>query len=204
MIREEGTGNREQGTGNRMKSIKQFFNKISGRTASRPACSQFPVPSSLFPVPFSLSGFTLIELLVVIAMLSILIGSVGSGIAQSRRRAQIAKATQDAKEITNAILGFRNYAKDRSLVNYATGGWKETDEGSLKMILGGETSESGDRVPVLYNAHLRSGKIVDPWGTTYKFQIRKITGESEVSSVSRFARAPNLPNFHRLTDEERQ
>ena len=65
-------------------------------------------------------GFTLIELLVVIGMIAVLTGAVGSSMSQARRRAQIARATQDAKEMTNAILAFENYAKGRSLKNYAT------------------------------------------------------------------------------------
>lgn len=149
-------------------------------------------------------AFTLLELLVVIAMIAVLMGAVGSSMSQARRRAKIAKATQDAKEITNAILGFRNYAKNRSLENYDTAGWKEATEGNLGMILGNEKSESGDAVPVLYNAQLRGGKIVDPWGNTYKFCIRKLNGESDSSGSATFLRAPNLPNFYRLTDEERQ
>ena len=149
-------------------------------------------------------AFTLIELLVVVAMLPILMGAMGSSVAQARKRAKIAKATQDAKEITNAILGFRNYAKDRSLQNYDTGGWKEATEGNLGMILGNEKSESGGEVPVLYNAQLRGNQIVDPWGKAYKFMIRKVNGESETSATTTFTRAPNLPNFYRLTDEERQ
>ena len=148
-------------------------------------------------------GFTLIELLVVIAMLAILIGAVGTSMSQARRRAKIARATQDAKEITNAILGFRNYAKNRSLVPYATGGWQEADEGSLKIILGGEKSESNEQVPVLYNAQLVGGKVKDPWGNTYKFMIKTLT-EGAAQRNKQFARAPNLPNFYRLTDEERQ
>ena len=60
-------------------------------------------------------GFTLIELLVVIAMLAILIGAIGTSVNQARRRAQIAKATQDVKEMTNAILAFENIAVGRSL-----------------------------------------------------------------------------------------
>lgn len=149
-------------------------------------------------------AFTLLELLVVISMIAVLMGAVGSSMSQARRRAKIAKATQDAKEITNAILGFRNYAKNRSLANYATGGWKEATEGNLGMILGNEKSESGDDVPVLYNAQLRGGKVVDPWGNTYKFCIRALTAESDSSGSATFVRAPNLPNFYRLTDEERQ
>lgn len=152
----------------------------------------------------SRQAFTLIELLVVIGMISILIGAISTSVTQARRRSKIARATQDAKEITNAILGFQNYAKDRSLVPYATGGWKDAEEGALSLILGGETSESGAPVPVLYNAQLTGGKIVDPWGHTYKFQIKKISGEGETGSSVQYKRAANLPNFYRLTDEERQ
>lgn len=149
-------------------------------------------------------AFTLLELLVVIAMIAVLVGAVGSSMGRAQRRAKIAKATQDAKEITNAILGFRNYARNRSLVSYATGGWKDATEGNLAMILGNEKSESGDAVPVLYNAQLRGGKVLDPWGQAYRFCIRKLNGESDTSGSATFARAPSLPNFYRLTDEERQ
>ena len=103
-------------------------------------------------------GFTLIELLVVIAMIAVLMGAVGSGMNQARRRAMVAKATQDAKEMTNAILAFENYAKNRSLQSYATGSWRDTTESSMSMILGGEQSDSGDQVPVLYNAQIRNGQ----------------------------------------------
>ena len=53
-----------------------------------------------------LRGFTLIELLVVIAMIAILMGAIGSSMNQARKRAMISKATQDVKEMTNAILAF--------------------------------------------------------------------------------------------------
>lgn len=150
-------------------------------------------------------GFTLIELLVVVAMLAVLMGALGTGVGQARRRAKIARATQDAKEITNAILGFRNYAKGRSLVAYATGGWQEAEEGSraVKMILGAEKSESNEPVPILYNAQLSGGRIKDPWGNPYKIMI-KVLPASASGKNKQFARAPNLPNFYRLTDEERQ
>lgn len=148
-------------------------------------------------------GFTLIELLVVIAMLAVLMGAVGSGMSQARRRAMIAKATQDAKEMTNAILAFENYARGRSLASYATGSWKDTTESSMAMILGGETSDSGEQVPVLYNAQIRNNQILDPWGKPYQYMIRQ-AGSINPPRDSGFQTAPNLPNFYRLTDEERQ
>ena len=148
-------------------------------------------------------GFTLIELLVVIAMIAILMGAIGSSMNQARKRAMISKATQDVKEMTNAILAFENYAKGRSLANYASGSWRDTTESSMSMILGGETSDSGEQVPVLYNAQIRNGQILDPWGTPYQYMIKQ-AGNITPPSDSGFQTAPSLPNFYRLTDEERQ
>ena len=148
-------------------------------------------------------GFTLIELLVVIAMIAILMGAIGSSMNQARKRAMISKATQDVKEMTNAILAFENYARGRSLANYASGSWRDTTESSMSMILGGETSDSGEQVPVLYNAQIRNGQILDPWGTPYQYMI-KPAGNITSSKVSGFQTAPSLPNFYRLTDEERE
>ena len=151
-------------------------------------------------------GFTLIELLVVIAMLSILMGAVTSSVSQSRRRTKITKATQDVKEITNAILAYQNYAPNRSLETKVSGTWKDTTETALSMILGKEQTEGGGQVPVLYNAQIRGGAVVDPWGTPYQFMIKKLTENDNGDGAARldFVTAPNLPNFFRLTDEERQ
>ena len=148
-------------------------------------------------------GFTLIELLVVVGMIAVLIGAVGSSVSQARRRAQIAKATQDVKEMTNAILAFENIAVGRSLEKYASG-WTDTTEGSLAMILGGEATESGEPSPVLYNAQMRGGVIRDPWGTPYQFTIKKVADPSKQGDNQQFVTAPYLPNFFRLSDEEKQ
>ena len=148
-------------------------------------------------------AFTLIELLVVIAMLAVLMGALGSGMNQARKRAMVAKATQDAKEMTNAILAFENYAKNRSLASYATGGWLDTTEGAMSMILGGETTEGGDQVPILYNAQIRNNAILDPWGKPYQYMIKQV-GSITPPSGSTFQTAPSLPNFYRLLDEERE
>ncbi|MBO7684148.1 MAG: prepilin-type N-terminal cleavage/methylation domain-containing protein [Kiritimatiellae bacterium] len=149
-------------------------------------------------------GFTLIELLVVIAMVAVLMGAVGSGMNQARRRAMISKATQDVKEITNAILAYENYAPGRTLSGKATGAdWKDTDEGAMSMILGGDSAEGGGEVPVLYNAHIVGGAIRDPWGTPYQYMIRP-AGEINPKSSVKFYTAYYLPNFYRLSDEDRR
>lgn len=148
-------------------------------------------------------AFTLIELLVVIAMLAILMGALGSGMHQARKRAMIAKATQDVKEITNAILAYENYAPGRTLANKATDSWRDTTESEMSMILGGETSEGGDQVPVLYNAQIRNNAIRDPWGRPYQYMIKK-AGSITPPQDTGFQTAPNLPNYYRLLDEERE
>lgn len=149
-------------------------------------------------------AFTLIELLVVIAMLSILMGAVTSSVGQSRRRTKITKATQDMKEITNAILAYQNFAPNRTLESEASGSWKDTTESALAMILGKKQTEGGGQLPVLYNAQIRGGAVVDPWGTPYKFIIKKLAEQDDGGEKLIYVTAPNLPNFFRLTDEERQ
>ena len=150
-------------------------------------------------------GFTLIELLVVIAMIAILMGAIGSSMNQARKRAMIAKATQDAKEMTNAILAYENYAPGRSLRNKSTGTWKDTDESSMSMILGGETAEGGGEVPVLYNAHIVNGAIRDPWGKPYQYMIRPAGNiDPDANNKNKFYTSYYLPNFYRLSDDERK
>ena len=149
-------------------------------------------------------AFTLIELLVVVAMLSVLMGAVTSSVGQARKRTKIAKATQDVKEITNAILAYQNYAPNRSLENEASGSWKETTESALAMILGKKQTEGGGQVPILYNAQIRGGVVKDPWGTPYQFMIKRLTAQASSANNLDYVTAPNLPNFFRLTDEERQ
>ena len=153
-------------------------------------------------------GFTLIELLVVVAMIMILIGTLVVSVEQARTRARIAKATQEAKELTNAILAYEQYAPNRSLQSVATGGgWVECNEGSLKMVLGGMSGDSGGRIPVLFNASLTGGRMLDPWGRPYELLIEKTAslsgGGDDEERNTRFVMAPYLPNFFRLTDAER-
>lgn len=148
-------------------------------------------------------AFTLVELLVVVAMLAILMGSIGSGVSQARKRALISKATQDIREMTNAILAYENYAPNRTLTSVASDSWRDANEGSLGFILGSGSTASGGPLPILYNAHLVHGEIRDPWGTPYQFKI-KPTGVIQSDVNTRFVTAPYLPNFYRLTDEERQ
>ena len=148
-------------------------------------------------------AFTLIELMVVIGMIAVLMAAMGVSTAKARTRAMIARATQEAKEMTNANLAFEQYAPGHTLDNYAKGSWAPCTEGAMAMILGKETGDNGNPVPVLYNGRAVGGNLLDPWGRPYEFMIEKCTGW-EGTDVPELLTAPALPNYFRLTDKERQ
>lgn len=148
-------------------------------------------------------GFTLIELLVVIGMIAVLMGAMGVSTVKARTRAKIARATQETKEMTNAILAFENYASGHTLDKYVNGSWAPCTEGSMAMILGRETGDNGEQVPVLYNASIRGGQLLDPWGHPYEYRIEK-TSPFAAGDVPNLLTAPALPNYFRLSDKERE
>lgn len=147
-------------------------------------------------------GFTLIEMLVVIAMIAVMMTAMSVSVSKARTRARVAKANQETREMTNAILAYEQYAKDRSLADQVTGGsWKQCTESDLAFILGGETDAGGEEIPVLFNANVRGGNVLDPWGRPYEYMIEKTGDLGNTVQAPRTAAA--LPNFYRLTDEER-
>ena len=100
-------------------------------------------------------GFTLVELLVVMAMLMLLIGSISSSVMSAQKRARLAVATTAVLEISNAILAYENYGKLDKMDE------QPSTEDNLAFILG-KATEDGRDVPVLYNASIKGGKILDP------------------------------------------
>ncbi len=151
-------------------------------------------------------AFTLVELLVVVSMIAVLSASMMSAVGRARMRSRVAKATQEIKELTNAILAYEQYAPNRSLDGEVTG-WTDCTEGALSMVLGGKSGDNGERIPVLFNANITRGEFRDPWGRAYQLKIEKTDtlqggGTDEDRGVS-FTTAPALPNYFRLTDKER-
>ena len=146
-------------------------------------------------------GFTLIELLVVIAMIAMLTGAASSAVMKARRRAQIARAEAEAQEMTNAILAYENYDDDHSLKKYLTSkAWKDATEDALQFILGGVQNKQG-KVPVLYNAAIRGGSVLDPWGKPYQYMIADAGNAAESSADqvgSGLSTYMYLPNMWRL------
>jgi prepilin-type N-terminal cleavage/methylation domain-containing protein len=88
-------------------------------------------------------GFTLVELLVALGMIALLSAAMTVAVSRAQLRAKVSKATQEIREMTNAILAFEQYARGRTLANHVNGGWVECSEGNMRMILGGETGENG-------------------------------------------------------------
>ena len=133
-------------------------------------------------------GFTLIELLVVVAMIAVILGALTTSVSSARQRAKIQKATSDVKVISQAILAYENWSRGGNF-ELEPMEKRDADKGSLGFLLGQEAAESG-------------GKMVDPWGTPYKVTIRQgtISAAQGVSLQTGYF----LPNFYRVTPEERQ
>ena len=120
------------------------------------------------------SGFTLVELLVVIAMLMLLAGAVTSSVAKAQQRAKIAQATAEAQEMTNAIRSFEHFWGEKDLQSKMPKlNDTPADESSMSFILGGGPGPDGDKLPVLYNASIKGGQILDPWGHPYRVTIKE-------------------------------
>ena len=142
-------------------------------------------------------GFTLIELMVVIAMIAIIAGAMTSGVAKAQRRTKISRAQTEAREITNAILAYQNYDEDGSLSKYVMND-READEGSLAFILGKVKARNSD-VPVLYNAALSRGRILDPWGNPYRITIKQ-GDKINPPGVNGVKIRMFYPNWHRVRE----
>ena len=157
-------------------------------------------------------GFTLIELMVVVGMIALILGAITTSVTSARRRAQIQKAVNDVKVISQAILAYENYGGLET-----TGGWKPADKSNLGIIFGrgdskgggsgtfGQNVGAGGQLPVLIETALNgSGKILDPWGHPYEFKVTSgdITFETEILK-SDIKSGFRLPNHYRISEVER-
>ncbi|MBO6120778.1 MAG: prepilin-type N-terminal cleavage/methylation domain-containing protein [Kiritimatiellae bacterium] len=147
-------------------------------------------------------GFTLVELIVVIAMIAVFMASVGTAVGKTRERARVEKARGDVKVLSQAILAWENYSRNgknelREMNDV------EADSSSLGFLLGqGESANSGD-IPVLAMVQLSAnGKMLDPWGRPYLIRIKE--GKIDRPENLDLGTCYYLPNFYRLTEEERK
>ena len=144
------------------------------------------------------------EMMVVVAMILILAGALVSSMSGARERAKITVATVAVNEITKAILMFENYSPTRDLSGHECEE-QEATESSLAFILGGgDTDLGGNRIPVLYNASIKDGKLLDPWNRPYLVTIR--AGTANIAQTDRMQNTKKtgiaLPNFWRRSAGE--
>jgi len=157
-------------------------------------------------------GFTLVELLVVLAMIGIIMGALTTSVRAAQQRARIQKAMNDVKVLSQAILASENYSQGGKFELQPIGGSGPTagadaDTSTLRDVLGlGRSADSGGKVPVLIEAALQSGgKMLDPWGTPYKIQIKEGDPNVKITSSSgSMYTGYTLPNYYRLSEEERK
>jgi type II secretory pathway pseudopilin PulG len=170
-------------------------------------CSLFTVHCSLFrfTVHCSLPAFTLVELLVVLGMIAILIGAMTTSVTAARRRARIQKATSDVKVISQAILAYENYNKSGDSRTLPTLNRAVANKSNLGFLLGKDTTETGDKLPVLIQAAMSSGgEILDPWGHPYKVTIKEGNLNLSLKTVNgNLSTGYYLPNIYRLSEDER-
>jgi len=148
-------------------------------------------------------GFTLIELLVVVGMIGVIMGAMTTSVNASQQRARIQKATSEVKIVSQAILSFENFARGGSYrLEPMTD--RDADASSLGFLLGQESGDSGDKIPATLMASLSAGGVMrDPWGTPYKVTIKE-GAISGLNSMSSLTTGYYLPNFNRLSAEERK
>ncbi len=160
----------------------------------------------------SKKAFTLIELLVVLAMIGIIMAAMTTSVRAAQERARIQKALSDVKIVSQAILASENYAQGGEYRLKPRGGTSpeggdDADASTLKELIGqGGQAESGGKIPAMLMAALQGGgKMLDPWGTPYKIQIKEGSPDVKItSSTGSMQTGVALPNFYRLSAEERQ
>lgn len=151
-------------------------------------------------------GFTLLELLVVIGMIAVILGALTTSVTAAQNRARIQRATVEVRSVHQAILGYENFARGGKY-DLPPMTDQDADASSLGFLLGkGGGADSGGKIPVLLQAALNGGgKMTDPWGTPYKVTIKKGGASVKIESANATLKTGfYLPNFYRLTEEERK
>ena len=146
-------------------------------------------------------GFTLIELLVVVGMIAIILGSMTTSVSAARERARVQKAVNDVKVISQAILAYENWAREKNYELPTFESEVDADNQNLKFLLGDEAAASGGKIPAMLMAQLRNGKMLDPWGHPYKVRIK--VGSVDAAQGVNLTTGYFLPNYFRLSQKER-
>lgn len=153
-------------------------------------------------------GFTLVELLVVLAVLGIIMAAFTTTVTAAQERARKSQAETEVKMIHQAILAYENYQKTQSSgagsADLETMTNAEVNDDTLDFLFGGGFAESG-KMPSLLQAKLsKGGKMLDPWGIPYTVSIKKGANVRLEGGVGAMETGYHLPNFYRLSPEERK
>ncbi len=150
-------------------------------------------------------GFTLVELLVVIGMIAVILGSLSMSISSAQERARRQKALAEVKVINQAIVASENFKKDSELKSVPN--WTELTVDAFPDLFGKGQDERGTgNIPVLFMAAVNSGgKVLDPWGKPYRVRITQGAAASTIKSATGSMQTSFvIPNFYRLSEEERK
>lgn len=149
-------------------------------------------------------GFTMVELIVVVAMIAIFMAAVGTAVGKAHERARIEKARNEVKVISQAILAWENYNRGgKTELEEITD--QPADANTLAFLLGqGGTAKSGE-IPALLMAQLSAGGVIlDPWGKPYLVRVKGKGGGINAPENLNLSTCYFLPNFYRLSEEERK
>lgn len=142
-------------------------------------------------------GFTIIELMTVLGVVAMLMGAFVTSVAGAQKRSKTAKAEAEVAMISQAILAYENFG-DLPTISSP----RPVDDSTLGFLLKG-----GSSVPVLLQAALSGGKgeMLDPWNHPYKVTIRPGSESVKIRTASSSLQTGySLPNFYRLSKEERE
>jgi len=133
-------------------------------------------------------------------MIALIVGVVSTSISSAMQRARIQKAEAEAKMITQAILSYESYNKGELPSDLSS--WKDVNAANVGFLLG-KGSSDGKEMPVLIQAAISSQGIMrDPWGMPYQVLIS--AGNVESPGVDSIKTGYFLPNFYRLSEDERK
>lgn len=141
-------------------------------------------------------AFTLLELMVVLGILAMLMSTFVASMAGAQRRAKISKAEAEVKIVTQAVLAYENYG-DIPVISSP----KPVGADSLGFLLGRQKD-----VPAMLQASLTgNGVMLDPWNRPYTITIKSATDRVTIKTASgNLKTGCYIPNFNRLTKEERE
>lgn len=131
-------------------------------------------------------GFTLIELLAVIAIIAVLVSLLVVAITEARKRARIAKAQGEVRELVKAWKAY--WLTYQEWPGGLGGKIVEMTPDKLRYLQGDNPQKL---VFMDLSPHAMDDGLRDPWGNLYKVSFQR---EIEVSEVEYYQTIIHFPN----------